>query len=444
MTTKPKCFVIMPFGNNETNRTHYTVVYERIIKPPVEAAGFECERGDEIPEYGPIPEQITQKLASADLVVADLSGRNPNVFYELGYRRALKKAIIPIADDLDNLPFDVATYRTILYRADDLEVAGKCSDTIKDHASRVRRTLSARRPSQAEEQLAPTLLELDYKLSTGFANVYQLIGEIAPVSSGSSLSGEIADLGRRVDDQIRLFKEIGQSISELGHASRLIAQTAEMGLMSIYPNRLEAIENEFYQTMREESSGISIVGSTIFGLRGYRNVQLSNIVNVLQEKARKPEFELRLLLTHWDFISYRQDQEKTEKNIARYVISKELKQAVDLLRETGLEKTVKFYKGSPTCFTILCEGQKVMLVNPYPYEREAFNSWTVVFREASQGIFTSFKSAHIDQPWKNEQLTVPWSIDCESAIMERFRDDVSRAPEELKKELGAADEEAGY
>lgn len=102
MTTKPKCFVIMPFGNNETNRTHYTVVYERIIKPPVEAAGFECERGDEIPEYGPIPEQITQKLASADLVVADLSGRNPNVFYELGYRRALKKAIIPIADDLDN------------------------------------------------------------------------------------------------------------------------------------------------------------------------------------------------------------------------------------------------------------------------------------------------------------------------------------------------------
>lgn len=77
-----------------------------------------------------------------------------------------------------------------------------------------------------------------------------------------------------------------------------------------------------------------------------------------------------------------------------------------------------------------------MLVNPYAYEREAFNSWTVVFREASQG--------HIDQPWKNEQLTVPWSADCESAIMERFRDDVSRAPEELKKELEAGEEEPAY
>ncbi len=441
---KPKCFVIMPFGSEEAARIYYTVVYERIIKPSVEAAGFECERGDEIPEFGPIPEQITQKLATADLVVADLSGRNANVFYELGYRRALKKPIISISDDLENLPFDVATYRTIPYRADDLEIAGRCSDAIRDHASRVRRTLSARRPTPAEQQLAPTLMELENKLSTGLANIYQLIGEIAPASTSGTLSSEIASLGARMDAQIRFFSEIRQSISELGHASRLIAQTAEMGLVSIYPNRLEAIENEFYQTMLEESSGISIVGSTIFGLHGYRNVQLANIVNVLQEKARKPEFELRLLLTHWNFISYRQDQEKTEKNIARYVISKELKQAVDLLREAGLENSVRFYRGSPTCFTILCEGQKVMLVNPYAYEREAFNSWTVVFREASQGIFTNFKSAHIDQPWRNEQLTVPWSADCESAIMERFRDDVSRAPEELKKELEAGEEAPAY
>jgi hypothetical protein len=145
---KPTCFVIMPFGTrSDADRNHYTVVYERIIRPPIDAAGFECERGDEIPEYGPIPDQITQKLATADLVVADLSGRNPNVFYELGYRRALKKAMISISDNLENLPFDVATYRTILYRADSVEIGAKCSDAIKDHAMRVRKNLRAGKPT---------------------------------------------------------------------------------------------------------------------------------------------------------------------------------------------------------------------------------------------------------------------------------------------------------
>lgn len=74
----------MPFGKFGTpEREKYNTVYEYIIKKPVVETGFECIRGDEIPSYGPIPEQIKRELAEADLVIADLSGRNPNVFYEL-------------------------------------------------------------------------------------------------------------------------------------------------------------------------------------------------------------------------------------------------------------------------------------------------------------------------------------------------------------------------
>jgi hypothetical protein len=82
-----------------------------------------------------------------------------------------------------------------------------------------------------------------------------------------------------------------------------------------------------------------------------------------------------MLFTHWDYISFRQDQERTEKNIARYVISKELKDAVDVLKTTNLTGCLRFYKGSPTCFTIVCHGARQMLLNPYPYQAEAYNTW---------------------------------------------------------------------
>ena len=86
---KPLCFVIMPFGEIGTEKYEkYKSVYEEIIKRPLEEVGFTCVRGDEIPDFGPIPESIKNKLSSADLVIADLSERNPNVYYELGFRHA--------------------------------------------------------------------------------------------------------------------------------------------------------------------------------------------------------------------------------------------------------------------------------------------------------------------------------------------------------------------
>ena len=88
-SSKPRCFVVMPFGKaGLKKRMKYDKVYEHIIRRPIEEAGYKCVRGDEIPDYGPIPQAIKPRAHQGDLVVADLSGRNPNVFYELGYRHA--------------------------------------------------------------------------------------------------------------------------------------------------------------------------------------------------------------------------------------------------------------------------------------------------------------------------------------------------------------------
>jgi hypothetical protein len=442
MSTKPLCFVIMPYGKSGTQEFEdYRTVYEIIIKKPILDAGFECKRGDEIPDYGPIPEQIKKMLMEADLVVADLSGRNPNVFYELGFRHALGSPSISISNDLDGLPFDVATYRTILYRVDNLKKADDCSRVIREYASQIRESIERKRneplkPGEQEntESLAA---RLETNLSVGLSNIYQVISELSPkLTAQTELYTRIDDLQRNIHDQENLLSSIQRGLSRVTDVQKFTAQSLEMGLVGIYSNRLDAIEMEFYDLMKEENLEISIVGYTMFGLRGKERVNLEKILNLLQQKTSQPTFRLRILLTHWDFISSRQLQERTDKNVARFVISKELKEAVGLLRKKNLSQYVKFYKGSPTCSTIVCEEQKRMLVNPYPYESEAINSWTAIFREGN--IYTHFKTSHVDRPWENPKLAVAFSSELEEEVKKRLRMDLELARDDMSQELDMA------
>ncbi|MCX6904332.1 MAG: hypothetical protein NTW03_12815 [Verrucomicrobia bacterium] len=435
--SKPVCFVIMPIGKDgSSDNQKYKTVYELIIKKSVEEAGFQCERADEIPEYGPIPDQVKKRLESAELVVADLSGRNPNVFYELGFRHALRRPTMSIADNLDGLPFDVATYRTVQYRLDDLRLADKCREAIRKHATEFRQNLQPRAEGQPEELPKTGCLNFESQLSIGLSNVYQLVGEVVgKLGPSSELYGQIAQVQRLLSTQSETLEAFGVSLTDLKQASNLLTRSTSLGLVSMYLNRLEAID-EFWNYMVEERQGISFVGSTIFGLKGTRACTFAKILNLLKEKVRLDGFQLRIMLTHWDFISLRMDQEKTEKNLRRYVISSELQQAVECLKKAGLSNSVRFYRGSPTCFTIVCEGQQMMLANPYPYEREAFNSWTVTFRETRDGVYWPFKAAHVDTPWDNPSLSVKMNDACEVQIRKRLEADIIRAEEDAKRDLG--------
>jgi len=82
--------------------------YKYIIKPAAEAAAYECVRADEIQHSGNINVPMYQQLLNADVVIADVSTYNPNAFYELGVRHALKPyTTITIAEDKLVFPFDV-------------------------------------------------------------------------------------------------------------------------------------------------------------------------------------------------------------------------------------------------------------------------------------------------------------------------------------------------
>lgn len=104
------CFVLMPFGE-EFNPT-----YERLKKIiEREDLGLECKRADEIFGTRPVIKDIREYIKKAIVIVADLTSRNPNVFYELGYAHALDKRVVLITQNIEDAPFDVRHFRCISY-----------------------------------------------------------------------------------------------------------------------------------------------------------------------------------------------------------------------------------------------------------------------------------------------------------------------------------------
>ncbi len=119
----PHAFVVMPFGRKQGpdgRWIDFNSIYQDLIKPALEEAGFESFRADEEAVSGDILTDMFQELLLADLVLADLSIDNANVFYELGVRHALRKrGLIHIQCGRAYMPYDIFNVRTLPYHCDD-------------------------------------------------------------------------------------------------------------------------------------------------------------------------------------------------------------------------------------------------------------------------------------------------------------------------------------
>jgi len=116
------CFVISPIGDEESvTRKRSDMVLKHIIRASVEELGYEVIRADTIGEPGIITSQIIQHIVDAQLVVADLTEKNPNVFYELALRHAIRKPLVQLIEKGEIIPFDVAATRIIQFDIKDLD-----------------------------------------------------------------------------------------------------------------------------------------------------------------------------------------------------------------------------------------------------------------------------------------------------------------------------------
>jgi hypothetical protein len=114
--SKPRIFVAMPFAEEIND------VYDYGIKGAVNDAGFMCERADLSTFTGDILDWVKRRIETSTLVIADLTGANPNVYLEVGYAWGAGVPTILIVRDSKELKFDVQGQRCLVYkRIKDLE-----------------------------------------------------------------------------------------------------------------------------------------------------------------------------------------------------------------------------------------------------------------------------------------------------------------------------------
>jgi protein-tyrosine-phosphatase len=105
-----QCFVLMPFGEKWSDR-----IWTKHVRTVITGCGMKAIRADEV--YGPhILADIWKGIAESRVIIADITGRNPNVMYELGVAHALNKDVIILAQTTEDIPFDIKQHRCLIYQ----------------------------------------------------------------------------------------------------------------------------------------------------------------------------------------------------------------------------------------------------------------------------------------------------------------------------------------
>lgn len=165
---KPKCFVIMPFGG------WFDKYYVEIYIPAIEDAGFEAKRADDLYRPGNIVNDIWKYTKEATVLLADLTNKNPNVFYELGLAHAITKPAILITATMEDVPFDLRSLRVIDYDKN----SPNWGDILKE---RITKSLleTLKNPKDA---IPPTFFEVDkldkIKVSPESKEIFEIKNEL--------------------------------------------------------------------------------------------------------------------------------------------------------------------------------------------------------------------------------------------------------------------------
>jgi len=177
---KLHAFVAMPFGSKPDaggQIVDFNAIYAELLRPALEQAGLDVIRADEEQRAGDIRLDMFQELLMADLVLVDLSIDNPNVWYELGVRHALRaRGVVLVQAPRDSKPFDIYTDRKLVYHLKDGKPDPEhLKADIETIADMCRATLEARHAHTVSPvyALLPNLSEPDWKtLRIGAVNEF--------------------------------------------------------------------------------------------------------------------------------------------------------------------------------------------------------------------------------------------------------------------------------
>ena len=118
------CFVMMPF------KDPFDLYYQAIYKPAIEDSNFKAIRADDLFRPSVIVSDIWTMVRNANVLIAELTTKNANVFYELGLAHAVGKPVILVSESMNDVPFDLQQLRVLLYNKDDPSWGEKLREEI--------------------------------------------------------------------------------------------------------------------------------------------------------------------------------------------------------------------------------------------------------------------------------------------------------------------------
>jgi len=233
-TVQKTCFVISPIGPDDSEiRRRADRVFKHIITPPCEAHGYAPVRADHITRAGMITTQVVEQILQSDLVIADLTGQNANVFYELAIRHAIHKPYIQLIEAGDTLPFDIAGLRTIHVNSTDLDSVAEARSAI---AKQMEDFAQNEAPVESPISTALNLLRLQRSEDPeqrSLATVIETLGEMR------AEFGEIAGSVRHVRELTRIVQEVVATTDDL--KQRLDPRQSEQEIKSLRRIRQDQI-----------------------------------------------------------------------------------------------------------------------------------------------------------------------------------------------------------
>lgn len=274
-----RAFIIGPIGDKDSEdgspaRLAFEEgiqIFEEVISPACKAFGLEAVRADLISRSGEIPEQIFRELRDCPVVIADLTGANPNVMYELGLRHTTGRVTIQIGEK-ERLPFDISSIRTIMFRRTEAGLVQARKDLSKALAATIDTggdpvtatriwfeappLVESRAPSADPAELAgaaaeavdddePGFLELLAEMETGNQSLVQTM------AAATSIIEEISAIYTDAATSVRESERRGG-----GAAAKLAIADLTAKRLIDEAVRLEVVSGEFARTVDRIEPGI--------------------------------------------------------------------------------------------------------------------------------------------------------------------------------------------
>lgn len=251
----PKAFILMPFSSS------FDDIFNMFIAETLIEAGYSVFRADDINNSQNILSDIIQSITTSDLIVADLTGANPNVFYELGISHALNRPTIMLTQEISELPFDLRAYRVIPYSTDFVKIRDAKHQLYSLASEALLGKVQFGNPvADFSRDITPSIIIQDNEISqAGFldhmSDLESSLEEIA--STFVMLASETELIGAKTNDATQKFQQFSGNANE-----RRLAVKGYALELSNYSGQLKSLNASYASALFKHEKSVNNVLSS--------------------------------------------------------------------------------------------------------------------------------------------------------------------------------------